>query len=295
MPGWQCVLELDEQRRIVSGSAEALCAAIGRGADLRIGTCFRHNEHIDPASDNPELIEEVAEFRVTYLLEGRWTAGIMTLRQPVGLPDSFGPRPSMSFFLYNQDGTQAIARPHLDGVPAAGLPGPSPMADHPDMPRYHQFDSWDAFTNAPSHNFVYDFGRFRFLVRDEWQQVCATAADGEVVSGSVAELAEAFAKGCEVKVGISGLGGDLGEGPAHEIFVQTHSGYYYTEQQLFIAGTHPLVRVAPSIPLRYGSGNWDCGWLLVRTDGQVKGLICNPYTLAFSRPSWRCPLRWFVR
>ncbi|MSR83950.1 MAG: hypothetical protein EXS58_13670 [Candidatus Latescibacteria bacterium] len=295
MAAWQCVLELDEQRRIVSGSAEALGAAIGRGADLRIGTCFRHNEHIDTASANPELIEEVAEFRVTYLMDGPWAAGIMTLRQPVGLPDSFGPRPSMSFFLYNQDGTQAIARPHLDGQMAAGPRGSSSVADHPDMPRYHQFDNGDALTNAPSHNFVYDFGHFRFLVRDEWREVCATAADGQVVSGSVAALAEAFTSGCEVKVGISGLCGDLGEGPTHEVFVQTHSGYYYTEQGLFIAGTHPLVRVAPSIPLRYGSGNWDFGWLLVRTDGQVKGMICDPYTLAFSRPGWRCPLRWFVR
>ncbi len=295
MAGWQCVLELDEERRPVAGNPEALGAAIGRGADLRIGTCFRHNEHIDTASASAELIEEVAEFRVTHLLDQRWVAGFMTLRQPVALPDAFGPRASMSLFLYNQDGTQAIARLHLDGMPARGARGPSVVADHPDMPKYHQLDSWDGATNAPSHNFVYDFGRFRFLVRDEWQQVCATAADGRVVSGSVAALAEAFTRGLEVKVGIGGVCADLGEGPAHEVFVQTHSGYYYTEQRLFIAGTHPLVRVAPAIPLRYQSGNWDYGWLLVRTDGQVRGLICDPYTLEFRRPQWRCPLRWFVR
>ena len=74
----------------------------------------------------------------------------MTLRQPVDLPDGFGPRPSMSFFLYNQDGQQAIARPYLDGAPAAGTLGPAPIDDHSDMPRYHQQDSWDASTNAPS-------------------------------------------------------------------------------------------------------------------------------------------------
>lgn len=295
MAAWQCVLELDEQRRPVAGSAAALGAAIGRGADLRIGTCFRHNEHIDPASASPELIEEVAEFRVTCLLERRWAAGFMTLRQPIGLPDSFGPRASMSLFLYNQDGSQAIARLHLDGPPAGGERGASPVPDHAEMPRYHQFDHWDGTTNAPSQNFIYDFGRFRFFVRDEWQEVCTTAADGAVVAGSVAALAGAFAAGAEIKVGVSGIGSDLGEGPAHEVFVQTHSGYYYTDQQLFIAGTHPLVRVAPAIPLRYQSGNWDYGWLLVRTDGLVKGLICDPYTLAFRRPQWRCPLRWFAR
>ena len=76
-------------------------------------------------------------------------------------------------------------------------------------------NSWDALTNAPSHNFVYDFRRFRFFVRDEWRQVCATAVGGEVLSGSVEALAAAFAGGCEVKVGISGLCVDLGEGPGH--------------------------------------------------------------------------------
>lgn len=295
MGAWHCVLELDEQRRPVAGSPEALAAAIGRGADLRIGTCFRHNEHIDTTSANREWVEEVAEFGVTCLLDQRWVAGFMTLRQPVALPDAFGPRPSMSFFLYNQDGSQAIARPHLDGVPSAGPRGPSPVPDHADMPRYHQFDHWDGGTNAPSQNFVYAFGRYRFFVRDEWREVCATAADGGVVSGSVAALAGAFAGGAEIKVGVSGIGSDLGEGPAHEVLVPTHSGYYYTDQQLFIAATQPLVRVAPAIPLRYGSGNWDCGWLLVRTDGLVKGLICDPYTLVFRRPQWRCPLRWFAR
>jgi hypothetical protein len=48
----------------------------------------------------------VAEFRVTYLLDDSWSAGIMTLRQPVELPEGFGPRPSLSCFLYNQDGSQ---------------------------------------------------------------------------------------------------------------------------------------------------------------------------------------------
>ena len=105
--GLHRALSLDAKRRVRDGSAKALAAAIRRGADLHIGTEFRHNEHVDTSSDNPETVRELAEFRTTYLVEDRWTAGIMTLRQPVSLPDAFGPRPSMSFFLYNQDGTQA--------------------------------------------------------------------------------------------------------------------------------------------------------------------------------------------
>ena len=83
MTKWHSVLELDSRRNVIGGSADALCRAIHRGADLRIYTEFIHNEHIDPASANDELIREVSEFRATYLMEGRWCAGIMTLRQPV--------------------------------------------------------------------------------------------------------------------------------------------------------------------------------------------------------------------
>lgn len=297
MPCWVCILELDEHRRVIAGSQEALGAAIRGGADLRIYTEFRHNEHIDTTSANSELIREVSEFRETYLLEDCWVAGIMTLRQPIGLPDGFGSRPSMSFFLYNQDGQQAIARPHLDGLPTPGAPGPSPVDDHSAMPRYHQQDNWDAGTNAPSSNFVYDFGVYRLFVREEWQEVCACTAAGEVVSGSVEALAEAFSQGAEVKVGIRGLCADLAPGLAvdHEVFAQTHSCYYYTQQKLFIGATQPLVRVGPAIPLRYASKNWDFGWVLARTDGFVSCLLCDPYTLQFRRSEGRFAMRWFVR
>lgn len=51
----------------------------------------------------------------------------MTLRQPIELTEGFGERPSMSFFLYNQDGRQAIARPYLDGGGVTGRVGESPF------------------------------------------------------------------------------------------------------------------------------------------------------------------------
>jgi hypothetical protein len=290
-------LTLNSDRTVRSGSFAALANAIGRAADLRIATEFRHNEHIDTASDDPELVREVAEFRVTYLLDNRWAAGIMTLRQPVSLPDGFGPRPSMSFFLYNQDGQQAIARPYLDGTPAIGQAGRSPLDDHSDMPRYHQQDSWDAGTNAPSGNFVYDFDIYQFWVYDGWREMLAHAADGTALVGSVEVLAEAFECGYEIKLGIRGLCADLAEDPAaaldHEVFVHAGSCYYYTGRKLFITGTHPLVRVRPAIPLRYVSRGWDFGWLMARTDGHLALWLCDPYTLTFHKSAGRYAIRWF--
>ena len=257
MTTWRCALELDSRRNATSGSAADLAEAIGRAADLRIYTEFLHNEHIDVGSSNAERIREVAEFGVTYRIDNRWTAGIMSLRQPIELPVGFGLRSSMSFFLYNQDGTQAIARPFLDGIPATLSPGPSPVRPPENMPKYHAFDSWDEGTNAPSHNFVYDFEVYRFCVHDSWREVLHHSATGEVRSGSLADLVEAFSSGCSIKLGIDGLCTDLAsESPSavsHEVFVQGGSAYYYTEQQQFMIGSHPLVRVAPRSPLQYAS------------------------------------------
>ena len=47
MFNWICALELDQDRQIIAGSEKALSDAVRRGADLRVGTTFRHNEHID--------------------------------------------------------------------------------------------------------------------------------------------------------------------------------------------------------------------------------------------------------
>jgi hypothetical protein len=304
---------LDGQRTVVAGSSATLCDAIRRGADLRIRTDFVFNEHIDTKSNNSEPVVEVSDFRVTYLIEDRWAAGIMSLRMPICPPDGFGPQASMSFFMYNQDGQQAIARPYLDGAPAEGVPGASPLDDHSDMPKYHQHDNWDADTNAPSSNFIYDFDLYRFLVRDEWEEVFAHTADGKTEFGSIDALYDAFRQGCEIKVGIRGLCDDLANSPAgphikprqtedgtvpapdHTVFVQTGPGYYCTERKLFSAGCQPVVRVRPSIPLRYASGNWDFGWLMPRTDGFVARWLCDPYTLQFQKSESRHAIRWFVR
>ncbi len=299
MRTWRCVYSLDSTRRPVFGSEKELAATIRRGADLRIYTEFRHNEHVDTTSKNPELVREVADFRVTYLLENRWTVGIINLRQPISLPDGFGPRPSMSFFMYNQDGGQAIARPYLDGAPKNGEPVPSPLDDHSAMPKYHQSDSWDAETNAPSSNFLYDFETFQFWVRDEWEEVLSHTANGRVVSGSVQALVKEFSQGREVKVGIRELCADLLADPAraleHEVFVQVGSCYYYTARKQFIAASQPVVRVKPAIPARYESKGWDFGWLMPRTDGFVARWLVDPYTLKFHKSEGHYAIRWFVR
>ena len=268
---------------------------------LRIFTSFLHNEHIDPDSENAELMEEVSAFPNTYLVDNRWAAGIMTWRQPVNpsyTSTEFNGPPSMSFFLYNQDGRQAIARPYLDGRKVTGEIGPSRNRESR-MPKYCPLDTWDTGTNAPSENFIWHFEEFRYSVRDDWQEVLSTKANGTVVSGSIDKLTEAFAEGSEVKVAIRGLNNDLAEncGKAvdHEVFVLVGAGYYYTNQKLFIAGTHHLVRVAPAIPLSYSSKRWDFGWVIVRTDGLTVLRLCDPYTLKFTDSKHHCSIRWFVR
>lgn len=297
--GWKNVLTLDSQRKIIAGSPQALREAIGRGADMRIYSEFHHNEHIDTKSSNTDLIQETMDMRVTYLIDGRWCGGILTLRQPVELPVAFGPNPSLSLFMYNEDGQQAIARPHLNGPPQIGRRGPAPIADHADMPKYHELDSWDAGTNAPSSNFIYDFNTFRYFVREDWKLMLHHTADGEVIAGSKAAVADAFTRGVEWKIGISGLCSDLvpEKEPSlpHEVFIQAGSCYHYTKERLLIASSHPLARVRPAIPLRYSSGNWDYAWLVARTDGQVAKLVYDPYTLKPSRSTSKHEIRWYCR
>ncbi len=296
---WRCALQLDARRNVVSGSLADLATAIGRAADLRIYTEFRHNEHVDVSSPSGERIREVAEFGVTYRVDGDWVAGIMSLRQPIELPLGFGPRSSMSFFLYNQDGTQGIARPYLDGGPVAATPGAAPAQPPPNMPKYHVLDSWDAGTNAPSQNFVYDFDVFRYCVNDSWREVLRHSATGAVESGSIDDLVDAFSSGCAIKLGVGNLCADLvldeDRVLGHEVFIQGGSAYYYTEQKLFMIGSHPLVRVRPALPLRYASHGWDFGWLMARSDGQVVYRRCDPYTLKFSDHATRNAVRWFAR
>jgi hypothetical protein len=299
---WRSALLLNEDRVQQSGSESELIAAIRSGADLRVGSGFRHHEHIEVGSSCREQIHEVIDFRVTYLLDRRWTAGVCNLRMPVQPPEGFGPRESMSFFMYNQDGQQAIARPHLDGAfPLGEMPHRVATNGHSDianMPRYQELDRCDDETNAPSSNFVYKHDYFNFCVSEHWREVLSHTAEGHVREGSIDDLVAAFHTGAELKVAIRGLCDDLhdGKGPPmdHEVFIHLGSCYYYTSSRLFMAAAHPVVRIAPTIPLAYRSRGWDFGWLLPRTDGHLARWLCNPYSLKFHKSESRHAMRWFV-
>lgn len=300
----RCVLKLDMQRNIIGGSEEKLKQAIKNAADLRIYTEFRHNEHIDTSSPNNQLIREVSDFPATYLIEDKWVSAMMTLRQPVTLPDRFGERPSMSFFMYNQNGLQATARPYLDGAgcdETIGAPPPE-MFDGGKEPKpmelMHNISSFNTDTNAPAINFIYDFYSYKFLVQDEWTEVLSHDADGNVISGSAKTLEEASAAGCEMKVAISGIcEGVFGakNTAKHELFIATGPHYYYTEAGFMVAETRPFVRVIPEIPMTYKEKNWDFGWAIVRSDGHVAGLWYDPYTLKYRRTYTKHAMRWFIK
>lgn len=299
MTEWKCALTLNSQRETITGSEKALADAIRRGADLRINTEFLHNEHLDTDSDNAELVCEVSEFGVTYLVKDSWVAGLMNLRQPVNPPVGFGPRPSMSVFLYNQNGQQAVARPFLDGKPGKGIHDPMTYDTPPNMPKYHTIDTCDANSNAPSSNFIYDFEVYRYFVCDNWKEVFAHDQDGNTQSGSISDLLDAFLVGSSIKAGIRGLCSDLGDDREdtldHELFIQTGSGYFGRERNIFSAESHPLIRVQPQIPVHYRSGNWDFGWLLICTDGTITYRRCDPFTLAFKDVRRNYSVRWFAR
>jgi hypothetical protein len=79
------------------------------------------------------------------------------------------------------------------------------------------------------------------------------------------------------------------------VFVQTHSCYYYPDRRVMRAGTQPVVRVAPAIPLRYVSRGWDFGWLNVSTDGTVVQSRYDPRTMQFTKREAHHAMRWFVR
>lgn len=289
------LLELDMQRNVLSGSMEELADGIRKAGDLRIYTEFRHNEHIDITSDNNEMIREVSDFPCTYLIEDRWVAGMMTLRQPVALPGEFGPRPSMSFFMYNGDGQQAIARPFLDGEGVIPVDTSDPGCD---VTKFHAISRNGDDTIAPSNNFIYDFYSYKYMVQDGWEEVLSHDADGNVLSGSAAALDEASNKGYEIKVAIKGICNGLwGEENQleHEMFIKTGPHYYYDQTGYMVVETRPFVRCKPAIPMEYEYKNWDFGWAIVRSDGHVAGLYYDPYTLKPQKTFSRHDIRWFVR
>ena len=310
MPGiatsshWVCALELDRRRAPVGGSCAELCDAVRRGADLRVYTEFLHEEHIAPYSctsaagpENNGLIREVIDFRETILVDGRHAAGVTLLRQPLEPTTGFnGTQPKMSFFLYNMDGRQACANLLLDASPVAGRPGTKTEAPATaEVPKMSRQEVFDVDTTGPSRNFVYDMEVYRFFVRDDWTELLAHDRQGRVESGSFAAVEQAQIEGREIKVGLRELCADLGDGPAHEVFSLVGSGFVHTGRRFYEALSHPLVRVAPGVPLQYRSFGWDVTWVFARTDGFAVLRTLNPYTRTFQDRETRLACRWFAR
>lgn len=302
--GWTTVLELAPDRSVLNGSTEALVDAIGRGADLRIYTEFLYEEHIRPGGGDPRLdglIREVIDFRETLLVDQRYVAAITTLRQPLEPPHGFNGRdPKMSFFLYTMDGEQALANLEF-GKEREWLPrGDRVVVPTPaDMPKMGPQEFFDLGTSGPSRNFVYDMERYRFIVRDDWQEVLAHDADGHITGGSFEALEAAQVGGREIKVGIRDLAADLAPEdqalPAAETFSLIGSGFLHVAPRLYVALTHPLVRIAADVPIRYRSGNWDVAWVFLRSDGQAQVRRLDPYARAWEDRPARFACRWFAR
>jgi len=297
MKDWTRVLRQNEQRKVVEGSAAQLAAAVGRGADLRGYTTFDYQEHMCKPPDDG-LVQEMMSFATVYLLDQAHVAGIQTVRYPANASLDFGEPPSLSFFLYNVvGGEQGVARFYLDG-----RVGPEQSSDV-STDRYHVKDTWDEGTSCPSSNFTYDFGEYGWWVNASWQEILAHDENGVARRGSLERLQESFRAGADLKVGVTGLCDYLAPAPpsagadavAHEIFVTLHSVYNHEDAGFLGGESMPMVRVAPTMPMRYQTDRWDYGWILPRTDGIVHKLIMNPYTREVRQEAGRFAVRWFVR
>jgi hypothetical protein len=292
-PSWQCLLELDARRNVVSGSAGALCEAIARGADLRVYTEWLFEEHVAPdlgrpaRDDEAGLVQEVIDFREAILVGDDYAAGITTHRQAILPTVAFnrnGP-PRMSFFIYDTAGRQACANVLFDE------PFEVTRKTMMDAAKMHDVDPHDAGSYAPSCNFVYDMERYRYFVRDDWRQALCHDAGGRVVHGSFEDLHAAHHAGCDIKIAVR----DLAAGDSHEIITPVGTSWVHTARRELEALTHPLVRVAAARPLRYASRNWDVAWVFLSTTGAATVRRFDPQRRQFTDEPGNFACRWFVR
>lgn len=293
MKEWVRKLEMNEGREVTGGGFKNLAASVSRGADIRCYTTFDYGEHMDTPGSDVGLIEEMMDFGVLYLLGGSRVAGIETTRYPADCSFGFQPCPSLSFFLYNDNGQFGIARPYLDGRKSKAK-----LEDQPGS-KCHSLGTFDDGTSCPSENATYEFGEYVWWAKDDWQEVLSHDSQGSVLGGSLEAMWDAFRSGKEIRVGVKQLCDFLvSEGEQtieHEVFVRLGPIYAHRDQGVLGGESQPLVRVVPNIPMEYGSGNWNYGWILPRTDGVVHQLVIDPYTNEFIRIESRCSVRWFVR
>ena len=293
MENWKCVLKLDKARKIIEGSTGALAAAVKQGADMRISTTFNYSEHMSEPDSSEGLVRELMKFPVSYWLDGDHSAGIQTTRYPADCSFGFLDLPSLSFFLNNDNGQNGIARIYLDGKPRERS---TPKSEET---LYKIFDSSDSGTIYPSENFSYEFDHYCWWVNDSWQQVLFHDSDGKVIQGSLEALQDAQRNGRRLKVGVRNLCADLAQPDDtplnHEVFVELHSIYSHEDSGFLGGESDPIIRVAPSVPLKYKSHCWNYGWILPRTDGIVHHLITDPAEKKFIRKEGRYAIKWFVQ
>lgn len=293
MKDWTRVLKLNEQHKVVEGSTAQLAAAIGRGADLRGYTTFDYQEHMSKPPDDG-LIQEMMSFAAVYLLDQAHVVGIQTVRYPANGSLDFNDPPSLSFFLDNATSVEkGVVRFYLDG-----RVGPEQSSDV-STDKYHVKDTWDDGTSCPSANFTYDFGEYGWWVNASWREILAHDENGVAQRGSLKDLQDAFRAGADLKVGVTGLCDYLSptgaDAVSHEAFVTLHSVYNHEDAGFLGGESMPMVRVAPAVPMRYQTDQWDYGWILPRTDGIVHQLIMNPYTRQVRQEAGRFAVRWFAR
>ena len=212
-PLWESAMKLDEDRAtVLSGSTSRLQEMVASGSDIRVVTQFRHNEHVDAASANAELVLEPSSFPITVALypdagpqrSPSWVAMVMTARQPVNpndntgvggfnqAPDAASPAAALSLFLYNQNAQQGRAAVQLSreafAAASSGVHAPhgsefQPGDEYPKRAGIYDKDGNemmeiqsenDLGTNAPSSNFIYRFQGYEFFAQTRWETALHT-------------------------------------------------------------------------------------------------------------------------
>jgi hypothetical protein len=154
----------------------------------------------------------------------------------------------------------------------------------------------DEGTSGPSLQFVYEFERYRYWVRDDWELMLAHGADGTVTDGSWRDLHDAHRAGRDIKIGLVNLSADLAaEAMEHVVFSPAGSSWTHAPTELIETMSHPLIRVAPGKPFAYSSGNWDVSWVFIRSTGEATIRRLDPYTRRFEDRKTRLGCRWYVR
>ena len=294
-PGWSMVLELAPDRSVTAGSKEALAAAIGRGADLRIYTEFLYEEHILPGGGDDRsldgLIREVIDFRETILVDGRYVAAhhdpapaaraAARLQRPrsedVVLPVHDGRRPGPG---------QPRAR-RADAVGRRPASGRSSRR----RPTCRRWASRSSSTSGPPDRRGTSSTTWRSTAtssatsgRRSWPTTPMAASRPARSPRSRRPRSPAARSRSGSATSAADLASDGAPSVAHEVFTLVGSGFVHVRAGLYVTLTHPLVRVAGAIPLRYGSGNWDVAWVFLRTDGEAQVRRLDPYTREWERP-----------